>query len=533
MIQLLLAACAVAQDPSPDPFSVPPDDEPAYESRFETRTTAREERVTGAPGSTLNEGAHVVSENRWLSTWRSKGGETLEFEANGRWTDDERNDPNRWSLLRMAVTYTSKETKVVGGDFAASFSPLALSASLRGVQAETRWNGARFVLLGGTNKPDWRSQFEKVENEPADRIFFGARIEAEPEEMLRIGLSAVHAKDALGTADVKLGLLGHRNILAAADAEWTPFDELTLRGEAAWSDYDTDIDSPSGTEVGRAYRGEGTWRPDPFEFAFGYERVDPDFLTAGGSAIPDRESARGRVVWIPSRVVELQAGLVRFRDNLDGQLPETTRTDEPDAGVRFPDLFGVAGLQLRGSHRLTRTRSDSGLKDSDVRTTEGALEMLVAGVTGGVVFSLRKSDDRSPSDSDAETETWTVSAGIPLDWLARSGALGLRAGRERTRDLAAGKEHETDTVSAAVTAQLHERVSIALGWEWAERRPDNFPDDDQVNRVVHAQLEYAFGAPAEATITLSFERRDYGFEGAGAVNDYRETIWLLALWWAR
>lgn len=532
MIHLFLVACALAQDPPPGFGPEAPATGAGYESRFETRTSAKDENVTGGTGSTLNEGMHVISENRWLSTWTRKAGDTLQFEANVRWTDDERTDPNRWTLMRMAVTYSSERSRVVAGDFSGSFSPFALSLSLRGVQVEGRWDGLRGQLLVGTNKPDWRSQFEKVKNEPADRIFAGARVEIEPREGLRAGLSVVHAKDILSTADVQVGLLGVRNLLAAVDADWEVSETVSVRGEAAWSDYDSDFESSSGAQTAWAIRGEWQWRPENLDIVFGFERVEPGFLTAGGSAIADRETGRGRVSWIPSPVVEIGAGYVARRDNLEGQLPETTRTTEPEASLRFPDAFGVPGLQVRAVHRVLRIRSDTGAKDSDTRVTEAAVEALVSGISGGISLGLRMTDDRTPADNDSRADVWSLSIGLPLDWLARSGTLALRVGRERTKEFVSGKLHETDTASAGATLQVTERVSTAFGFEWAGRRPDNFPEDDQENRGARAQVTYTFAAPTEASITVSFDRRDFEFEGAGSIKNYRETVWLVTLWWA-
>ena len=91
--------------------------------------------------------------------------------------------------------------------------------------------------------------------------------------------------------------------------------------------------------TGDAYKIEVTGEGGPGRMSLEYERVDTDYITTLGSATSDREKAKMRFRYTLTKNISLNAGMLWFRDNLDGSKAYRTDSYQPEISFTFKNIF--------------------------------------------------------------------------------------------------------------------------------------------------------------------------------------------------
>jgi hypothetical protein len=522
---LQLVLLGLVQDPPPPPpLEPPPSKYPIYEGKLQLQAEGKIEEVTGADDrSSLQRGAHIYTEERSVSQWTLEGNRTLEIILASRATDDIRTDPEKFSLTTFTVTYKTPQLIGVAGDFGASFAPYSLIGAFKGLYGEWRGGQARIKALAGTNKPQWRMFAESVDNEPMDRFFQGIRFElSSRQQAVSGGVSLVHARDLPWTVDQITPASPIDNWTLGADVRVRISEHFAFRAEAAGAQQDPDIDEAPGYEKGHAARLETEFRVESFRWTTLFETVSPQFVSAAGSAAPDRDTAKTNYSWDVARFLNLSGGYARMRETIVSNGTHAAWVDEIDLRFRVHRIPGLDMWSARGGYRIRMTQTNDHGGEQNVHTGEFGIHRDWRWFRGGIDLGLRHTDGFDPGTTQSETRTAALTGGFPVDWIYGGSALGFRYSREETYGRPSANDSFIDSGTATLSIRTPIPLSAVLAYSYlqSDRRTAGA---DAVTQIGRFDLRYDFAGSGRAWISFSLEIRDNAFETAG--QDYQEQIY--------
>lgn len=291
----------------------------------------------GKASSSLTEGLNFLEV---LNLYGSGAAGAWEYgwNAGAKATDDERNDAKKVSLMNLQGRLTDKTHTVTAGDVFESFSQYSLATSLKGASYRFRQEGAKLPEITGVfgwAYPRWDSVWRDPATRSLTRRGAGLRLRQEITPELWAAGSYVSAKD---TGRISAGDLLYDAKNYAFDFGYNPIPGLTLSGEHSVSDYEEATNASSGN--GGATRLEAVGDADPSRVSLEYENVTPDFLSALGSATPDRRKVKAKWRYKYSKRVTVNSGLLWYRNNLDGNSAAGTVYNwKPELGVAVKRPF--------------------------------------------------------------------------------------------------------------------------------------------------------------------------------------------------
>lgn len=325
------------------------------------RSMFEDHRISG-PGranSFLESGSH------WLHdielTARQPLGSKLktEFNAVVRYTDTKRHDPSTWSVQRLQMIARDDVNHLTLGDYYATLSQYSLNQAMKGLGYQRNFNENTYLrFTAGTLAPRWDHIFGKPYNETIKRDAVGFRAQNAGDNY-RVGLNLVSAWDH-DNAGIRTTEDTYRQLLPAVDWEYRTDGGTRLSGEHAQAN--TRREKANGQRhdlSGTANRINADGSLGNLRWRMRGERVSSDFFTMGGGAAIDRLRYYLRGDYRLDKTWSVFLANDWYRNNLDKQLPATTRTHIPEAGVTARGLFDRRNLTLTTSLRQRRLMTDS------------------------------------------------------------------------------------------------------------------------------------------------------------------------------
>lgn len=253
-------------------------------------------------------------------------------------TDDRAYDAKTVSLVNLNGRATNGAHTVNLGDTFETFSQYALATSLKGGSYKFARQDSKLpevTAVFGWAYPRWDSVWNDPASRSVKRQGTGVRVKEDILPDLWAGLSYVGAKDT-GRINPTDALYDSSNY--TLDFGYAPIPGLTMNGERSQSDSD---EATSGVSAkGSATRFEITGDADPSRVTLEYEKVDPDFLSALGSATPDRRKFKAKWRYKYDKRITVTSGLLWYRNNLEGDTAAgTTRSWKPEVGVAIKKPF--------------------------------------------------------------------------------------------------------------------------------------------------------------------------------------------------
>jgi hypothetical protein len=296
----------------------------------------------GSDSSSLTEGW------RYLNIFGLNGNGTVRtwdynFNVGVKTTDDKRNDVVTWSLTNLQSRMTNKIHTVTAGDTFESFSQYSLGSAIKGGSYKyfnEQKNSPEITLVYGWAYPRWDNIYGGGETWALGREVYGFKVKQNFHPTFWMGGSYVRGKDIARTR-VNTTDYVYDNNLYTFDAEYRPVQGLTLRGEYSISNTNLSPgeNQPDKKSSGNAYKIEASGEGGPARMSLEYERVDTEFVTILGSATPDREKAKAKYRHTLSKKTTLNAGLLWFRDNLDGSKAYRSDSYQPEISITYKAPF--------------------------------------------------------------------------------------------------------------------------------------------------------------------------------------------------
>jgi hypothetical protein len=258
-------------------------------------------------------------------------------------TDDRRNDVATWSLTNFQGRMTNKIHTITGGDTFESFSQYSLSTALKGGSYkyfDEQKNSPELTFVYGYAFPRWDNIYGGQDTRAITREAYGMKIKQNFTPTLSAGASLVSANDLSRTRVFTTDPI-YDSTNYTFDGEYRPIPGLTVKGELSFSR--TNLSPQENADVqrmhGSAYRVEAVGDGGPSRVSIEYEKVATEFVSILGSATPDREKAKARWRYKISKNMDLNTGMLWYRDNLDGQKAYRTDSYTPDASLTMRNVF--------------------------------------------------------------------------------------------------------------------------------------------------------------------------------------------------
>jgi len=497
----------------------------SWHLRGSSETAVEWNDTSGRSGNMVDEGTYWREElSLGLSKTLEKGRIGLDFR--GRATNDEQLDPRDGRLMYLHGYLDWKQFKLEIGDVASSFNPLVFSAGLRGGKVaysigeyDKGWD---ITFLGGVQKASWEEVYDYKSDKSIDRYVtgFNTTWKHAPAQKIATSFSWVKDdKDSSGSGGITADPVEAKTV--GVDWNWRFNRYISLRGETAYTDTDSDTDDTEGSNDDGAIRIKLSTKPIPraVRSRFFYERLGSDFRPIIASAAADRERFENDTEWMINRQLKLRLTLKHSRDNLDGKLSGTLTAKDGVFYIAYrPDWLKRSDFGLR-----TQLKHSNG-RGTDQNLFIGALDFNFRPKSGwryGVSWIYTDIADGAISAEDQQINTlrgtlgWKkrlsnnhlVRATVQLNgnFINRDSGdrqslgsrldLGYEAGNLWSTDLAAStKNSEADGVNA---------------------------DNTFVSYQFRAN--YHPGADRSKAIRLAVERRDYAFDDPTS-DDYQEHI---------
>jgi hypothetical protein len=321
--------------------------ENSYEMRMSNRTDVYWYGVTG-PGkdkSFYDPGWHILQENDLMVANTFGVGWDSRFNLTVRGTDTDQFDQERLSIQR--IDWRLKKDKVTGylGDYFANLSSYTMSRGIKGAAFRIDFADEQNYFTGawGSFHGPWAHIYRSRDDEPMDRYGGGLRYQF-ARDAWTLGANVVKVEDRKNDSNRSIYEDAYEQWVGALDWEYRS-DAMVLRGEHAYADTDqSPMTRPDDNLHGNANKVELMARLGILRANARYERVSPEFVSVAGGATPDRTRTYTRLDLDLTRNVRL-FGLFNFNaNNIENDMPVTTRDTTGEAGVRLSRLFGRPSL---------------------------------------------------------------------------------------------------------------------------------------------------------------------------------------------
>lgn len=309
----------------------------------------------GSDQSSLTEGARYLE---ILNLYGNGAAGSFDYNWNvgAKATDDKRNDPKTFSLTNLQGHLTNEIHTLTVGDTFESFSQYALNTAVKGASYKFVSKEAmvpEISLLYGVAYSRWDNMWGV---DAIERQAIGGKIKQKLGEDFWAGFSAVKTLDHVRV--MESDLVDEQTY--TIDFEYRPIPGLTVQGESSWADGEISTDDDETNKFsGNASKLVAIGDGGPSRVTLEYERVEPNFKTMLGSATPDREKAKGKWRYKYTRDLAITTAMLWYRNNLDGQLGNTTDHYKPEIGVNikrpFNRQYAVADLSYKFDYTDSQT----------------------------------------------------------------------------------------------------------------------------------------------------------------------------------
>jgi len=488
-------------------------------SQFEAHGTSG----PGRGSSFLDSGEHWLNELDVNLRSNLGNGWQANVDSIVRHTNSRRHDPRDFSVQRLRLTFEDERHRISLGDYYASLSQFSLNRSIKGVAYQHSFGGEQYLrVTGGSFTPRWDHLHSRKSDRPIDSHVGGLRYQTAGDNY-RVGLNFVAARDRSGDS-VRTVEDTHRQWLPALDWSYRSHSGLQFSGEHAYASTRREqVDGSSMRLRGDAHRLAARGRLGRLGVRSRFERIDPDFLTMGGGAANDRMRYNLRTDYRLDQTWSVFAAYDWQRNNLDGDLAGTTRSQIPELGFTARGLFDRRNFTASSSLRRRMVES-GGLIDRREHSDRIMMSLQdrfgEVSVRGEVEWLLNR--QRSPQRDRFDDQLYRLV--IDSRHLLAQGRFDLRPfltlERQETEDPFSGETIRTH--AARLDLRLLAPSDLAYGLSLEAGHTDNdVPGADNTKpRRANANLEYRPPVLRGGHLRLEAGYGDFSF--SDKQRNYRE-----------
>lgn len=456
-----------------------------------------------------------------------------------RMTDDESVDKERASLQRFYLKFTGITFEATLGDAMANFTQYTLMQNIRGFMAYKDFavlEGTRVTLLAGVIKDRWEGLWKNTAGETYTRYIEGVRLEQRLTNALTINLNTVTFKDDPGSipastqqstilTTTEIGTTTTttptttippiKNHVGSVELSFRPSKDFRVDGEAATSWLDSDSKSSEDEKKSdQAYRMDTRFRIGPARIGGGYNRIEPDYYSAGAFTTSDLEEYYGKVEVDIIEPFMVGASYRNSWNNVKHQREIRTKVLKQEGFFLFT---GIKGLFLEGRYKEIKTTASDGLEDKTTKTTSGSLSYQL----GPSRLSLSYEDGKKKDAIDPKREGKGYLATSRLDLQIEGEKLRFTpyAGYDKEMDKTPATATKTvqQTTYGGLVLEIPSRAALELSYKHWDADTTEV-GLDTIRSETKAELRYfLFGNPSRY-LALAFIEKDYEFENLSATS---------------
>lgn len=515
--------------------AAPPGGEPAFlqaapvpppsRTQFtgENRLLFYNNRVTGAQErSFLKRGTSFVEELDLGFTHQFENDMRFEAALGARLTDDETVDRERASLQRFYLKLSGITFEATVGDAMANFSQYTLTQNIRGLSAWKDFSileGTRVSVVAGLIKARWEELWKDIQGETYTKYVEGVRLEQRITDKFSLSLNAVTLKDDTGSLpDSKPGETATavspiENHVGSLEFSFRPSRDFRLDGEAATSWLDANLkDSEAVKKSDQAYRLDTRFRVGSVRVGGGYNRIEPDYYSAGAMTTADLEEYYAKAEIDVAQPLLIGAAYRNSWDNVKNQKEFRTKAAKPEA---FFLLTAIPGVSLEGRYKEIQTTASDGKEDKTTKTASGNLSWQLGPARLSLSYEDRKKEDAI--DPTREGNGYLATSRLDLQLGGEKLSFTPHVGYDREQDKTATVKSTQQTTYGGLILEVPSMIALELAY----RRWDTDTTElglDTIRSEAKAEIRYSlFGNPSR-TLALAYVERDYEFEKTGATS---------------
>lgn len=466
--------------------------------------------------------------------WKELIDKRMRFEGvlNIRATDDERIDPETWSIEKLYVKLAGKKFGLTVGDFYGDFSQYSLIQSLKGVDYYRKIDFGRGLKLNGIfgvtqSRWEWmtldlRDDQRNVIEKPT-RYVTGLRAEQKITKKIGVGLNFVNSKDdpseVFGTTD---GTACIDNRVLGVDTNMKLGRRLRIKSEFATSWNDENIeDNTTGTITGNAFRLDSRYRYKKLRLRAKYEEVEPDFVTPGGSATLDRREYRGSLDYRHSRQFSTELKYRKYRNNLEGQLTTTTKTTVPEVRFTIRPVKRLKALKLDLGYKRRYRAKENNSTDQLTKTTEIDLRHKIGGLNLQTGWEHEKKEDYVDPNDRRKRVKKSFGVGSSFELGQVELLPSVRYELEWYKEFTNFTEDKSKTARFSTRLRFPGDTDLYLGHKIVSKDRAG-TENDSFSTTSSIKLRHRIGGDPDKLASLSFKQRYYKYYDS--TDDYTENV---------
>ncbi len=446
-----------------------------------------------------------------------------------RLSNNERIDTQEMRVLYLRAYHYGELYNTEIGDIAASYNPYVFSASLKGAKVDygtKKKKGFQASLIGGVQKATWDSVFKTEENEQPDRWIGGGNLTYIVDAGQQLSFTLAGVRDTVESGDYEnVDFDGASSINGGFNADWRFNRYLTTKATVAVMQGVDNLKDNSSAENSHAIKLRFLTKPFPksLKSNFTYEYVDSDFSPLVGTGSSDRERFENETSYYFNRQLKFRLTLKHSRDNLNGQLDGTQRTNDGNFYIDYrPEAFKRLDLGLRLQAKTTDGRG------ADLHYNEGEIYVSTVPKSGwklGGSYIYTDINDDAVDAVDQDIHTFRSNVGWKKrfdngNFFRSSLTMDYRLTDQATGDF----EKIGGKIDVGYDAGDYWSFDLFAQTNFNMRR---YEDDTDYNAYQLRATYHPFGDPTKS-IRLTAEQRFYGSDSSDPNATYTEDIAELA-----
>ncbi len=437
-------------------------------------------------------------------------------------------------LKQLNLSISNPQNLFEFGNFYSEFSRFTMGSSLEGFSAEINPVESRF------NYKTVVARLNEAEIGINQRNVYGAHFGFSPLKSngsaaseLKLGVQSVLTRDDNSTSiRENIYAPAMHNWSASTDGSWRHYESgLAADWEVAYSEYNEDRNSNTTKMVNdTALRFSPSWRyKDKFDTRYLYYRVDPDYFTATGSAVRDKEQHQINANYRLNKNYSLSFTQNWYRDDLSGSdKTKQTKNNETSLSLLARPIPDRNSLSFRPYiKRLIRDSDDAANSSSAQTHIYGAsINDVVMKASLGAFAERRDYKDRSGGGNSEEY--WRYGANISRDFTLYDRPFYLAVSYSGSvRDALSQSDNEVQNgINFNGRYQFAESDVATFGHNFlTTNSAGNIDDYDTYTSFI--EYTHKFMDKRDTEIVLRGEYNDYDYETD--LEDYQENRYVVRL----
>ncbi len=312
----------------------------------------------GSSSSYYEEGFSYLTESELFLDSALSSGLRYNFNLKLRLTDLSTVDKEVLSIENLKLWLGKDWFEASLGDVFLNFSQYSMNRVVKGISLDFKKgeeSGVKLEVAGGIFDDQWEYLYKQVDSEPMDRRVVGVKLGYKKDAENSISLNYLYIwddrddknrngedayKQHIASVDWRLNLVGFE---LHGEHAFTNYKKYSLVGTR--DDKDTFVSVANRLHIKKDIGYNLKWRAE-------LERVEPDFVSLGGSYTPDRIRINNEFTFYLTRRTSLYFKEDYHENNLYNQLSSTTVAKVGEVGIKTKRLFGRRRLRLRLAYKV-------------------------------------------------------------------------------------------------------------------------------------------------------------------------------------